>query len=88
MMRAIQGLRSPRALAAGLSDAWRTPMNTDEIFTVEEGAADAKIAPKTLRTWLKSGQLPGLRAGRHWRVQKSVLQRFLREQGQKAVKRA
>jgi hypothetical protein len=42
----------------------------------------------TLRTWLKSCQLPGLRAGRHWRVQKSVLQRFLREQGQKAVKRA
>jgi excisionase family DNA binding protein len=63
-------------------------MNTDEIFTVEEGAASARIAPKTLRKWLKSGQLPGLRAGRHWRVQKSALQRFLREQGQKAVKGA
>jgi hypothetical protein len=30
-------------------------MNTDDIFTVEEGAAYAKIAPKTLRKWLKSG---------------------------------
>lgn len=62
-------------------------MNTDEIFTVQEGAAYAKIAPKTLRKWLKNGQLPGLRAGRHWRVQKSALQSFLREQGQQAVTR-
>jgi excisionase family DNA binding protein len=61
-------------------------MNPDEILIVEEGAAYAKIAPKTLRKWLKSVQLPGLRAGRHWRVQKSALQRFLRGQGRKAVK--
>jgi excisionase family DNA binding protein len=60
---------------------------TDDILTVEEGAEYAKIAPKTLRKWLKSGQLPGLRAGRHWRVEKSALQQFLREQAQKAVTR-
>jgi len=59
---------------------------TDELFTVEEGAAYAKIAPKTLRKCLKSGRLPGLLAGRHWRVEKRALQRFLREQGQYAVK--
>jgi hypothetical protein len=63
-------------------------MNTDEIFIVEDGAAYAKIAPKPLRKWLKSGQLSGLRAGRPWRMQKSALQRFLREQGQKVVKGA
>jgi excisionase family DNA binding protein len=63
-------------------------MPTDEILTVEEGAAYAKIAPKTLRQWLRSGRLPGLRAGRHWRVQKSALQRFLRQQGRQAVKGA
>jgi excisionase family DNA binding protein len=63
-------------------------MHTDELFSVEEGVADATVAPKTLRKWLKSGRLAGLRAGRHWRVQKSALQRFLREQGQQAVKGA
>jgi excisionase family DNA binding protein len=63
-------------------------MSTDDIFTVKEGAAYAKIAPKTLRKWLTSGQLPGLRAGRHWRVEKRALQRFLRQQGQHAVKGA
>jgi excisionase family DNA binding protein len=57
-------------------------------LTVEEAAAYAKIAPKTLRRWLKGGQLPGLRVGRHWRVEKRALLRFLREQGQQAVKGA
>lgn len=62
-------------------------MPTDELLTVEEGAAYAKIAPKTLRKWLRNGRLPGLRAGRHWRVEKRALQRFLREQGQQAARR-
>jgi excisionase family DNA binding protein len=61
---------------------------TDEIWTVAEGAAYAKIAPKTLRQWLRNGRLPGLRAGRQWRVEKRTLQRFLRKQGQQAVKGA
>jgi excisionase family DNA binding protein len=61
---------------------------SDDILTVEEAAAYAKIAPKTLRRWLKGGQLPGLRVGRHWRVEKRALLRFLREQGQQAVKGA
>jgi hypothetical protein len=47
MMRAIKGPRSLPSVAAGVSNAWRIHMNTDDIFTVEEGAADAKIAPKT-----------------------------------------
>jgi hypothetical protein len=47
MMRAIKGPRSPPSVAAGVSNAWRIRMNTDDIFTVEEGAAYAKIAPKT-----------------------------------------
>jgi excisionase family DNA binding protein len=62
-------------------------MDHDEILTLDEGAAYAKVAVKTLRKWLKSGQVVGLRAGRHWRVQKSALQQFLREKAQKAVKR-
>jgi len=61
---------------------------TDDILTVDEAAAYAKIAPKTVRRWLKGGQLPGLRVGRHWRVEKRALLRFLREQGQHAVKGA
>jgi excisionase family DNA binding protein len=60
---------------------------TTDILTVEEGAAYAKVAPKTLRKWLKSGALPGMRAGRHWRVEKHELQRFLRAQAQKSVAR-
>jgi excisionase family DNA binding protein len=61
-------------------------MPSDDILTVDEAAAYAKIAAKTLRRWLKGGQLPGLRVGRHWRVEKRTLLRFLRQQGQQAVK--
>jgi excisionase family DNA binding protein len=59
---------------------------TEEILTVHEAAAYAKIAPKTLRQWLRQGQLPGLRVGSQWRVEKRALLRFLRQQGQQAVK--
>ena len=60
-------------------------MPTDDILTVAEAAAYAKLAPKTLRTWLKQGRLPGLRVGRHWRVERRVLLQFLRQQGRQAV---
>ena len=44
IMRAIKRPRSLLPPATGVSDAWRIHMNTDEIFTVQEGAAYARIA--------------------------------------------
>jgi excisionase family DNA binding protein len=38
-------------------------------LTIEEAAPRLKIAPKTLRKWLREGAFPGVKVGRKWLVQ-------------------
>jgi excisionase family DNA binding protein len=51
----------------------------DELLTVEEIAARVKVTPETVRRWLRTRRLRGMRlsdkAG--WRVRASELERFL-----------
>src|SRR5262245_38606825 len=44
--------------------------STDDItvMTIEEAAPHLKIAPKTLRKWLREGTFPGVKVGRKWLV--------------------
>lgn len=49
----------------------------DELLTVEEVARILKIAPKTVRRWLASEALAGVRVGRQWRVKRSSLAHLL-----------
>jgi excisionase family DNA binding protein len=37
-------------------------------LTIEEAAPRLKIAPKTLRNWLREGKFPGFKIGRKWLV--------------------
>jgi excisionase family DNA binding protein len=37
-------------------------------MTIEEAAPHLKIAPKTLRKWLREGMFPGVKVGRKWLV--------------------
>jgi excisionase family DNA binding protein len=37
-------------------------------LTIEEAAPRLKIAPKTLRNWLRDGKFPGFKLGRKWLV--------------------
>lgn len=54
----------------------------EEYLTIEEIATRLKLKPKTVREWLRLGRLPGIKAGRLWRVREEDLQAFLqRHQG-------
>jgi excisionase family DNA binding protein len=49
-----------------------------EYLTIPEAAARLKVKPKTVREWLRTGQMKGLKAGRLWRITEDDLQAFLR----------
>jgi excisionase family DNA binding protein len=46
----------------------------NELLTVEEAAAKLKLAPKTLRDWLRTGKLPGVKLGKRWLVREQDLE--------------
>ena len=45
----------------------------NEFLTVEEAAAKLKIAPKTLRDWLRPGKLLGVKLGKRWLIREQDL---------------
>ena len=47
-----------------------------EYLTVTEAAAILKVAPNTIRDWLKSGKLKG-KIGRLWRIKRATLTNWL-----------
>jgi excisionase family DNA binding protein len=47
------------------------PSTHEEVLTLEEAAERLKIAPKTMRDWLRTGRMPGFKAGKLWRVRAS-----------------
>jgi excisionase family DNA binding protein len=49
----------------------------EELFTVLEVAERPKVPQRTIKRWLLSGQLHGLKAGRKWRVRPSAIEQFL-----------
>jgi excisionase family DNA binding protein len=49
----------------------------EELFTVVEVADRLKVPQRTVKRWLVSGQLHGLKAGREWRVRPSAIEQFL-----------
>jgi excisionase family DNA binding protein len=53
-------------------------MNAEKLLTPEDAAKVLLVKPDTLRGWLRTGKLKGVRAGRLWRVRESELEVFLR----------
>lgn len=49
----------------------------DEILTPEECAGLLKMSVLTVRSYLRSGQLKGIKMGRVWRIRRSDLEAFL-----------
>jgi excisionase family DNA binding protein len=49
----------------------------EELFTVLDVADQLKVRQRTVKRWLVSGQLRGLKAGRKWRVKPSAIEQFL-----------
>jgi excisionase family DNA binding protein len=51
----------------------------NELLTVEEAAAKLKLARKTLRDWLRTGKLRGVKTGKYWRVREQDVNAFVQE---------
>src|SRR5262249_59048618 len=62
---------------------YRAPANdaqtkqAGEYLSVAEAARLVGVHTATIRGWIKSGELPGHHAGRHHRVRRGELERFL-----------
>jgi excisionase family DNA binding protein len=50
-----------------------------DVLTIEEAAEELKVQPKTVREWLRTGRLEGIKAGRLWRIRREEWERFLAE---------
>jgi excisionase family DNA binding protein len=46
-------------------------------LTIEEAAPRLRIAPKTLRKWLRAGEFPGVKVGRKWLVREADVEHAL-----------
>lgn len=54
-------------------------MGEEKIYTVEEVATMLHFKPNTIRLWLESGKLHGLKVGWQWRIRECDLQEFVKE---------
>jgi excisionase family DNA binding protein len=57
------------------------PIQPDELLTIAEVAVYLKLSRRTTWRWCKSGQLPAVKVGHQWRVARSDLENFIRQQG-------
>jgi excisionase family DNA binding protein len=48
------------------------------VLTIEEAAEELKVQPKTVREWLRTGRLEGIKAGRLWRIRREEWERFIK----------
>ncbi|MBP1934867.1 helix-turn-helix domain-containing protein [Ammoniphilus resinae] len=51
-----------------------------KLFSPEEAADTLGVSPKTIREWLRKGNLPGVKTGRLWRIREEDLQSFTQPQ--------
>lgn len=49
---------------------------SEEMLTVEEIAKELRVSPKTVRSWITSGELVALDIGREYRISRSNLEDF------------
>lgn len=52
-----------------------------DFLTVDEAAAILKVAPNTIRDWLKSGKLKGGKIGRLWRIKRADIDELVTKGG-------
>lgn len=53
----------------------------NRLLKPEEAAAALAVKPSTVREWLRTGRLKGVRLGRLWRVREEDLEAFVQEGG-------
>ncbi len=57
-------------------------MGTDRLLTPDDAAIALLVKSSTVREWLRTGKLKGVKMGRLWRVRESDLAEFLKSLGQ------
>lgn len=50
-----------------------------EWLTADEAAHLLKVSEQTMRTWMRSGQIPAAKIGRVWRVSAASIEDFLQQ---------
>jgi excisionase family DNA binding protein len=60
-------------------------MERPTYLTVNEIAEELRVKPRTVRQWLDSGALHGIKAGRQWRVRPENLEAFIEQSAQRPV---
>jgi excisionase family DNA binding protein len=60
-------------------------MERPTYLTVNEIAEELRVKPRTVRLWLDSGALRGIKAGRQWRVRPEDLEAFVAQSAQRPV---
>jgi len=53
-----------------------THFETTDFETTEEFAARLRLHPETVRRWIRSRRLHGVRVGRHWRISSKEIERI------------
>jgi excisionase family DNA binding protein len=48
----------------------------DRLLTPDEAAKRLRVTSFTIRKWLRSGELQGIKAGRLWRIKESEIETF------------
>jgi excisionase family DNA binding protein len=48
-------------------------MSQEKLYSPEEVAQRLSIAPRTVRAWLRSGKIQGVKMGRLWRISEGIL---------------
>jgi len=59
-------------------------MDNTEIFTIKELALYLKLAEKTAYKLVSDGKLPGFKVGGAWRFRKAEIDRWIKQQENKA----
>jgi excisionase family DNA binding protein len=55
-----------------------------ELLTVNEAADYLRVQARTIRGWLRDGELPGIKIGANrWRIEKEALEAFVNERRSK-----
>lgn len=49
----------------------------EKLLTVDEVAQILRVLPKTVRSLLKEGKLPGFKVGRVWRIPEKSLRAYI-----------
>ena len=57
----------------------------DEFLTVSKVAKRLKLHPETIARYIRQGELPALKFGRVWRMERKEVDKFTKETKQKTI---